>query len=156
MSVANLIFRHTTQSDINYVAKHMRQADRDEVYASSRLSPYDALKTSFKKSDEPVTVLCPAGRPLVILGVTPQGLLSNKGIPWMLGCDEALKYRRSFLTEPAKVLEYWLEKYKILENYVHTKNVISILWLKKLGFVMDDPILFSNTGEYFIRFYMER
>lgn len=153
--MAELTFRHTTLIDLAYVAQNMRQADREEVYAAAGHTPEQALVISIFMSEEAVTAVSPDNTPLVIFGISKQSLLSDKGIPWLLGCDEALRYRREFMRQTPKVLETMLEQYTMLENYVHVKNTISVRWLKRLGFSMDSPITFPS-GEQFMRFYMER
>lgn len=154
--MANLTFKHTDIFDVAYVANNMRQADRDEVYAASGHNPYDSLMLGVRKSDDIVTAVSPDGVPLVIFGISSKSLVTDIGVPWLLGCDEALKYRKHFMTDVPKVLEIMLEKYRMLENYVHVKNRVSVNWLKRMGFQMDDPVLFINSGEYFMRFHMER
>jgi hypothetical protein len=134
----------------------MREADRVEVMASHGHSPLDALTLGVSKSDQVVTVLSPDGTPLVIIGVVSQSLLSDVGTIWLLGCDEALRYRRNFISEVPRVLSILFERYTMLENHVHVDNRVSIVWLKRIGFEMDEPVLFRNSGEYFMRFYMKR
>lgn len=153
--MAELTFRHTTLADVDHVAKNMRQADREEVYAAAWHTPEQALVTSIRMSHESVTAVSPDGVPLVIFGLTTRGILSDVGIPWLLGCDEALRYRREFVKQTPKVLESMLEQYRMLENYVHVKNVVSVRWLRTMGFNMDPPVMFPS-GERFIRFWMER
>jgi hypothetical protein len=154
--VVNLTFKHTDIHDIAYIGENMRQADRDEVMAASGHNPMQSLLLGVRRSDQTITAVSPDGVPLVIFGVVGKSLVTDVGVPWLLGCDEALKYRRHFMTDVPKVLEIMLEKYRMLENYVHVKNRVSVNWLKRMGFKMDEPVLFINSGEYFMRFYMER
>ena len=154
--MANLTFRHTSIDDVAHIGENMRQADREEVMASHGHIPMQSLLLGMRRSDQTITAVSPDGVPLVIFGVANKSLLTDVGVPWLLGCDEALKYRRHFMIDVAKVLEIMLEKYSMLENYVHVRNRVSVNWLKRMGFKMDDPVLFINSGEYFMRFYMER
>lgn len=153
--MADLLFRETTMSDVCYVAENMRQADVAEVYAAAGDSPMSALCKSVEMSDDPVTVASPEGVPLVIFGTVQRSLLTGVGIPWLLGCDEALKHKRGFAKYAPKIVELMLEDYEYLENYVHMKNRVSVRWLKRLGFKMDEPIRFPS-GERFIHFSMKR
>lgn len=152
---ADVWWKETIDSDVVFVAENMRQADRDEIKAFGHDSPLEALTLSVNKTSQCFTLDSQDG-PLLICGACPKFLMSDTGLPWLLGSDEALKHRKVFMTDASKLLEIWLEQYKILENYVHVKNHVSVRWLKRIGFKMDEPIRFPNTGEYFMRFHMER
>ena len=152
----DLIFRKVEPGDIEFVAENMRQADADEVMAANNDTPLSALLLSVEKSHESVTVTDTEGTPLVIFGIRHKTLLTDdSAIIWMLGCDEALKHSKSFMVYTPKVLEIWLKQYKMLENYVHVGNKVSVAWLKRLGFTLEDPVIFPNTGECFMHFFME-
>ena len=154
--MAELTFAETTIHHVSHIAQNMREADRVEVMASHGHTPLEALTLGVSKSDQVVTVLSPEDTPLVIIGVVSQSLLSDVGTIWLLGCDEALRHRRKFISEVPRVLSILFERYTMLENYVHVDNQISVRWLNRIGFKMDEPILFKNSGEYFMRFYMKR
>lgn len=141
---------------VRHVAFNMRDADVAEVKATANKTPLEALRKGMEISDRTVTVLTPDGLPLVIMGVAPRCRLTGVGSPWLLGTDEALKYKRNFLTDPPEVLDEMMDLYPKLENYVHVENRISVRWLKLLGFKMDEPVLFPNSGEKFMRFHMTR
>jgi len=154
--VADLTFRPTTAADIMYVADNMRQADVEEVYAACWHTPEQALIASVKLSEEVFTVLSPENTPLVIFGVCRRSILSTSAVPWLLGCDEALRYPRQFIQRGREIVAGMLGKYDYLENYVHAKNSVSRRWLRRLGFVIEEPVLFKHTGEYFMRFHKEK
>ena len=137
------------------MANTMRREDTEEVWASHRHTPIEALLGGYKRTPETLVAVSKRGEiPLAIFGVRPKTVTSDVGTVWLLGSDEALRHRRKFMTMVPKVLEIWLEEYKLLENYVHVKNKTSVRWLKRLGFQMEEPVCF-NTGEHFIRFWME-
>lgn len=151
----NLIYAHTTDEHVRHVAENMRSCDAEEVRLSHGHDPLTALQTSVNITEEPITVLSPDGVPLTIMGIIPKHLLSDTGIIWMLGCDDALRFRRHFLTDVPKVLDIWLERYKMLENYVHVLNTVTVNWLDRLGFEFDEPFNLHN-GASFVRFHMEK
>lgn len=149
-----ITFEKVTPAHIQYVADNMRQADAVEVWASSNATPLEALEKSLELSDYATTV-CADGHPLVIMGLVKGGMLGT-GVPWLLGTDDALKYKRHFLTESRQVVQEMLDICPHLYNHVHDKNYVSVRWLKWLGFMMDDPAPHGPNGELFHRFYMRK
>lgn len=150
-----LTYVATNSDHILHVAAHMRAADRLEVAAASGRTPLEALSIGFAISDECVTALSPEGTPVVIFGIAPVCRLTGVGSPWLLGTDEALRYRRHFFTDPPKVLAAMLESYTTLENYVHAENTLSVRWLQKIGFTLEPPVRFPS-GHWFHRFYLTK
>ena len=142
--------------DLLYVAMHMREADRVEIAAMSGHTPYKALLESFKMSDHVVTMDSPTGAPVLVFGVGQRDLLSDIGTIWMLGTNEVVNNAKVVMTYTPKVLEIMLEQYRLLENYVHVKNKVSVRWLKRLGFEMDTPFEHPVSGEKFMHFQMTR
>jgi hypothetical protein len=147
------IIRHATDEDLMYVANNMRDQDLDEIYAGGE-TPERALRMSAEISKDCLSCVLESGEVLFVLGCGPKTLLSDIGVPWLLGSKEALKHPRSFFDFPPKVLEIWKEQYSMLENYVHVKNTVSVRWLQRLGFTMHEPVTLF-TGEQFMRFSME-
>ena len=151
-----LTFENTTDEHVRYVAENMRPGDVEEVRLSHGHDPLTALQSSVAATEYPITALSPAGVPLVIFGVVPKSLLSDVGVIWMLGANEVLKFPRNLMVDTAKVFEIWFETYRMLENYVHVLNTISVEWLRRFGFQFDEPIKLPSNGALFMRFYMER
>lgn len=149
---AKLTFRPTTLEDISVLARTMRAADVREVVAAGG-HPEKSLLQGFNLSDACVTVVSPDDEILVIYGIVAGCKLTGLGRPWLLGSDAALKYKREFMTLPKLIIPKMLSLYPRLENYVHTRNRVSIRWLKLLGFKMDEPVEFPS-GESFMRFYL--
>jgi hypothetical protein len=152
--VADLKYIPTTLEHVSHVAKNMREADRIEIMASHGHSPLKALLQGVKISDLVLSAVTESDEPIAILGVAPVCRLTGTGSPWLLGTDEVWTYRRNFVEEPGKILKIMLDLYPNLENYVHCKNRISVRWLKSIGFMFDEPILFPQSGEKFMKFHM--
>ena len=146
-------FRPVTEYDIDHVAINMRQADINEVWASSRATPLEALQRSVALSEFACSVYI-NGEPQVILGLVKCGILSRKGVPWLLGTEHALKHRREFLKQAPIVIEEMLTICSYLFNHVHVENRESVRWLKWLGFELEDPIPHGPHGELFQLFHM--
>ena len=137
------------------LAANMREADRREVWASHRLTPYEALSTSLKTSERAWVALV-EGQPIIIWGVARDGsIYSSQGVPWMLATNELeQKYWLSFLKESRHQVLNMMDGFERLENFVHGGNKLSIKWLKWCGFHMSQaPIDFN--GEDFYQFWRD-
>lgn len=133
------------------IAASMRAADRREVWASHRDTPYEALSRSLGASEKAWTAIVDDA-PAVVWGVARGGsVFSRKGLPWMLGTDDIAKYWLEFLKQSRPWVDLMREGYELLENYVHGENQLSIKWLRWCGF----QVSLEETkihGENFYRF----
>ena len=148
-------FKAPTPEAIKFIADNMRKADADEVWASNRFTPLEALKLSVKKSNKSA-VAYDGDIPLVVFGIVSIGFLSDVGVPWLLGTEQATKYVREFAKYSQGVVDEMMDNHTRLVNHVYVNNKVSIRWLKRLGFIIEDPKPLKTTGEMFHRFYMER
>lgn len=150
-----ITFKPISVEAIEYVAENMREADAEEVWASSMSTPKEALLSSIAVSDY-VNVAYADDTPLVIFGLVKGDVLSGRGTPWLLGTEDALKYKRQFLLQTPAVIREMLTICPVLENFVHDKNRVSIRWLRWLGFTIEAPQATGVNGEMFHRFYMRK
>lgn len=148
-------FIKPTQALIEVIAADMRQADVDEVWASHHHTPVEALMKSWKASDRSVVVTV-NDEPCVMIGLVIHDILSGTGSPWLLGTENALKYKRHFLTQVPDVIEEMLTICPRLVNYVHTENKVSIKWLKWIGFIVEEPLPYGCDDALFHKFTLER
>ena len=135
------------------MAPHMRKADRDEVWASSKVGPHTALFKAMKVTASPRTVL--VDREVVCMfGVSSTTILSDVGSPWLLGTDKMVSHPLVFLKRSRDYFQGIRKEYKHLENYVDVRNEISMRWLMWLGFKMDEPKPYGALGLDFRRFWV--
>lgn len=139
---------------IKFIADNMRQGDVDEVKASTRHTPFQALKSSVEKSSFCVVVVID-DIPVTILGLVIHDYLSGVGVPWLLSATQALNHRRKFLELSPPVIDEMLRICPKLVNYVYAENKISIRWLKWLGFTVEKAIPSGLNGAMFHRFSKE-
>lgn len=144
-----------TLEALHIIAADMRDEDVAEIWASHHHSPIEALMVGFELSHFSVVVECD-GVPAVMLGLIKQGLITGSGIPWLLGTNHALNYKREFLLQSPPVIKEMLNICSNLSNHVHADNRVSIRWLKWLGFTIDDPVAIGVGGELFHRFHLEK
>ena len=153
--MSEVVFVRPTLDAIKVIAADMRQADIDEVWASNRKTPMTSLLDGWKNSHY-CAVAEVDNTPLVMFGLVNVGLLSDKGVIWMLGSNKSLQYRRQFLIKTPDIIEEMLNICPNLCNMVHTKNKVSIQWLRWLGFTIEKPVEYGPDKELFHKFYLRR
>lgn len=136
---------------VRSIARRMRQADRDEVWAGSRLKPAQALIKSLRHSSSAWTALID-GRPEVMWGVGDLNVLAQVGMPWLLGTDAVDTHNRRFLRVSIEWRNQLLGRYQVLKNFVDLRNTVSIRWLEWLGFKLGDEVI--SNGQAFRLFEM--
>ena len=152
---AEVKFLRPTRELVEAIAADMRQADADEVWASNRHAPIQALMRGWEMSD--FTVIATVDdTPCVMLGLVKHDILTGAGIPWLLGTETALKYKRHFLTQVPAVIGEMLRICPRLFNYVHVDNIVSIQWLRRIGFTINEAEPLGCGGEMFHKFHIER
>lgn len=148
-------FKKPCDADLRYVAATMRSADVAEIKASHGFLPYDALLNGVDQSEFCVVAHI-NDEPVCVLGLNRRDFVSGIGVPWMLGSNSVMKYKREILLYSPKIIREMLSLCETLINYVHTDNKMSIRWLKWLGFKIDDPQPAGINGELFHKFHMNR
>lgn len=148
-------FVEPTLELIEALAADMRQADIDEIWASNHHTPIQSLMDGWKLSNFSVVVMV-NDEPCVMLGLVIRDILTGTGVPWLLGTESALKYKRQFFTQVPVVIDEMLNICPKLFNYVYIKNKISIKWLRHIGFTLDEPLPYGRDGELFHKFHLER
>ena len=148
-----LEIRESVQSDILPIAVNMRADDVKEVWDSNLHSPYKALRKGLDAKGISWTIIV-NGIPIGMVGVSRGTLLSDTGIPWLLGTDALIDDRKLFLRVSKAILKNMGRGYKMLENYVSVENKASMCWLRHLGFKIGKEVK-SVTGVIFKRFYKE-
>ncbi len=149
--------RPLKEGDTRYVADNLRQADIDEVVAAYGpiATPRGVIEASVVATPDPCTITspCGSGEPVAIIGTTPGTLLGGEpASPWMLGTEKIMNFPRPFVVGGRGYVRAMLERYDILANYVDVRNIVSVRWLKAIGFKLDDPKPYGPAGLPFHRF----
>lgn len=138
-------------ADIGPIAENMRDADKLEIWLSSHLKPYEALRRSLEVSDKTFTIVHDQA-PIAMFGVRCQSLLGRTGVPWLLGTDRITEVRQQFIKEGSRWIEILQDGYTVLTNYVHEDNRVSIKWLKRLGFTIMPAVQAGPEMAWFHKF----
>ena len=148
-------FVKPTMDMVRAIAGDMREADRVEIAASHGQTPLSALEWGLKHSEFSVVVKV-NGVECVMLGLVRREILSGVGVPWLLGANAVLKHRSQLLRCSPPIIEDMLKICPILYNHVHIDNIMSVRWLRWLGFTIDEPQPLGLKGELFSKFHKER
>ena len=134
------------------MAYNMREIDVQEVWASSRSRPLEALVNSLKSSERARTGLVD-GKIACMFGVCRKNLMSKEGIIWLLGTDLLKKHSIRFLRENKKEIMDISKEFSILENYCDSRNKITLKWLSWLGFTIEEAQPYGIYNLPFHHFY---
>lgn len=150
----NVDYAETNLEDIVWVARHMREADAQEVRASHDNDPLDALKYAVYGSEEAYTAFID-DEPVAIFGVAGGSVMTPFVSPWMLGTTKLEKHKKEILRESREVMRAWRSEYTRMENFVDARNKVSVRWLKWLGFSIQDAEPYGPFDMPFHRFTWE-
>lgn len=131
---------------LEFIAKNLRQADRQELETASGISAPEALKAACFASE----FLCVGWVdecPAFVFGVAGQGVL------WMCGTDAISTAVLPIFRLAQKVIAYLLKHYPRLHNQVDCRNRLHLRWLRLLGFSLDGFTVVN--GITFRRFHMD-
>lgn len=141
------MYRPSTLEDAQFIAAHMRQADRQECEALRGLPPELVLPNAIGRPG--VTTWEVGGEPVVMGGVDPS--IPNMGTVWMCSTDSILQHKVQFLRGCRPMLETLHKDYPLLTNLVDARNTLHIRWLKWLGFVFTRKI--ERWGAHGVPFF---
>lgn len=143
-----------TLDHVAEILPNLRQIDRIEGEIATGMPAEEALRLSVQLSYEAIAGFAD-GKLIAIAGVAPVSVMSSVARPWMVGTDELPKHAMRFCRENRKYIKRWLEVFSRLENYVDAENTVAIGWLKWLGFELEKPVPWGDSGHEFIYFHQE-
>lgn len=133
---------------------NVRQADIDEIDAASNRAVEDALYDGLRRSNGYAWAGLADGEVVCIFGIAPLGLLSETGVPWMIGSTLIEQHSRAFLKRSRRYVRGMCSLYPTLVNYVDDRNAAAKEWLAWLGFKLHDPQPYGKNGMPFRKFTM--
>lgn len=146
-----------TLDHAGFIAENVRRDDSLEIWASSMMTPFDAMRLGIKYSDHSMVALAD-GLPVCMWGIMVDSLILDTATPWLIATDgiEKKEVIRSFAKIVPGALVSMIRNYGTLENYVDARNKRSIRWLKHIGFTIDDAEPYGMLQLPFHRFHIER
>lgn len=150
-----IVVRLPTFSDVEYIAENMRQADIDEINASSGITPLEALREGIE-----ISAICRTFEindvKIAMAGIVSIPDFEDVGIVWMLGTNDIKKYSKSFTKVSRETLKHIFKIYSKLINYVDCRNETAIKWLLRLGADMGESSPFGKQLLPFRYFELRR
>lgn len=129
-----------TKEHAHAMSPHMREIDKQEVWASSGFMPQDSIIASLNYSEEAYSVFMQGvEHPIMMFGVCkPASLLDNKKTIWMLATDDIQKMSIKFLRSCDDYIRLMAGNDTVY-NYVLEGNDLTLNWLHWLGFTILKP-----------------
>ena len=126
-------FGYPSAADIEYVAAHLRQDNRQELTAlCGGGHELDVLRSSVKYSDV-VGCFYIDGVPAAIYGVRSPGVICTVKCVWLLMTSETLKHRLVVGRYTKRYLRAIVAAYGPMSNKVDAGNEEILRWLEWLG-----------------------
>lgn len=147
------IFVPAQLTHVGPIANNMREMDVIECLALGR-TPRTALRNGLRCSQDAWTCL-KDGRPVSMMGIVSDGLLSGSARVWFLGTDEVFKEGRVLLFYGPLFIERWLEHFEVLRNIIAVDNVKAIRLLKRWGFTVESDRE-RHKGVAFVPFHIRK
>lgn len=150
----NIVIRKSTPDDILYLEDKLRHEDIREAWASYRYRPHEALFFSYVLSGQCFTYSY-KDEPVAMFGTSDSEMGVNIGSIWLLGSDMIDKVFKSFAKHSKVMINYLIQPYEQLVNFVDVRNEKTIRWLKWCGAEFSDPVPWGKDQLPF-RFFVIR
>lgn len=138
--MAEYTFGRPSDGDIEYVAAHLRQDNRQELAALYGAGhELDVLKRSVRYS-ELIGCFYVDGVPAAIYGVRSPAAICSVKCVWLLMTDETLKHRLVVGRYTKRFLRGIVAAYGPMSNKVDAGNAEILRWLKWLGAEISEPV----------------
>ena len=135
------------------LSTRLRESDRLEIEAMSGRDPMEALASSIDRGVWSEALMID-GQVEALGGLGAVSMLFGPGVPWLMGSDRLTERARWFLSESRRQVARMRGTYGELVNWVDARNVLSVRYLRRLGFAIDPPAPAGVAGLPFHRFHV--
>lgn len=142
-----------TFNDVEFIAAHVREADRIELWDSSHFTPEDALLCGLECSTKVWTGWY-EDIPVAMAGIVPINVLCGEALPWMVATTFVEQHVFAFMRASIKYLKEMQEAYPVLFNHVDPRNKNAVRYLRWLGFDIKPLQIMGAARVPFHRFEM--
>lgn len=142
--------RPAALADAEALAPRLRPADLREIAARSGEAPVEVLRRGVG-AGKCYAIESHSGDVVALFGVSPSHE-PKLGIVWLLGSEELVRHKTTFLRHSREWLARLAEGYALLGNLVDERNTVHVRWLQWLGFRFLRRIPLGRNGETFIEF----
>jgi hypothetical protein len=127
---------------------NLRDTDLRECMIAG-VSPWRALMQSLQLDNAETYTVLLRDEPVMMFGVVPQHELVAR--IWMLCSPAVERHPKTFVKLSPSIVEYFQEKYFLLENVCPVDHHKTLSWLEYLGFGFL-PTAISSNGYHVLRF----
>ena len=142
--------RDAREEDAAWFAPRLRPCDAQEVGAMYE-DVTEGLLTAIRASAV-AKVAELNGRPVILLGCANGQ--DGTGCPWLMATGEVVKLPGALTKVGRHYVQYFKMRWPKLFNYVDERSLVSVRWLKHLGFAIHSPVRLGLKGERFHPFTM--
>jgi hypothetical protein len=142
---------HYTEADGRHVAANMRDMDRKEIYYLAAIDPWRAIDMTAARAVAAWSGKVD-GEVACVFGITRRSMISSVGVPWLLATPLVERYPMTIARGSREYFDRMARAFPLMENHVLEENKMAVLWLKWLGFDMEEPRPHGAFGAPFIRF----
>lgn len=138
----------TKDKHIFELCENLRVEDRREVVSKTgNLDVQSTILKGWLQSDYCKTVLVD-NQVAFIYGVISSPDMPNMGSPYMLGTDLLTKVKMPFIRNCKNRISYMEKKYKILFNWIDSRNKLHLRFIKWCGFEIINEKKFNDVLFY--------
>lgn len=149
----SVTFRPARVEHIPELVDNIRRADFDELTASYPADVTTQMIASLSVSVNASAAFGAQGELLCLFGVSPYAMMGETAAPWLIGTNALPRYPQALVKGAYRYLG-WIEQfYPALLNFVDARNTLSIKWLQRMGFTIDEPQPFGHKRLPFHRFH---
>lgn len=120
--------------DAEELAPQLREADRREIAAATGRPALAVLRQGIAESDPCYAMVMGVRKVAGVFGVVPDHHRPESGRVWLLGSDILSRHRFALFRLSGPWMQHLHQRYRILWNYVDTRNQLHIRWIHLCGF----------------------
>lgn len=150
----DVFFKPAEIADAIWMADHLRQSDRDELFASSGYDKPDVVLASSVALGSACVALVDH-EPVAIFGAPRISLLPATATPWMIGTEKISEIPTTFGRWSVDIVNKWRQDNDFLINHVDARNKSAIEWLEWLDFDIGPAVSWGPFKMPFHKFTWE-
>lgn len=90
-----------------------------------------------------------------ICGVAPMSLMSDRGVPWLLGTTVMDRHPGALIRVAPAYIARMLAAFPHLMNGVDARNTMAVRWLRRAGFTLHPAVPVGSRGVMFHPFELD-
>lgn len=148
--VVRVEVRQPIEQDIKDLIENLSIEDRNELLIQGAEVEW-AIRHSVETSDECIAIFGD-GTLACMTGINVNDGLAPSATPWLLGTEFMQKYPRQVLAYSNLILNRWKRQHPFMFNYVDSRHVRAIAWLRRLGASFEEVPEHGPYKKPFFRF----